>query len=553
MKWLSTNTRHRKCDEAKPFCNNCASAKRTCEGYQKRFVFEVTSLANPQKRKRRLLGQGQKAEVLGQENVVTAQIAPAQETPVTPTLVGDATDDLGLASTKGPQLPLSQVLEQFFPNDVSAKDTFDLALEDFTSDVPTPGATTFEHELLLLIGKSSVFDSETAPASPAASALSFSHQEENMMLKHFFQRLLPLLDAHPRSPWPQLALRYCDFDVARSCFISLACIHIYESREGGNEFYKRGMAHINQTMSHLIQHISKSAAEPPFLGAVRSQIQSFVTLVLVNVHILFAVLDKGQSSLARYLFRVFGAICLDPAVFASLRQDENKTSLVVVLSWYDTVAAIVSPDCRLPFCKPDWFGTRNDVISTVHMMGCPGEIFRALYEVCTLRHEIHQQRLSDGPEFAAAFQKVKLQLATYRDYVVLGDSTKSEDYVLRLKAAQCWSLAVYILLLRLFRTTQRQQAIQSAVLEFIDTYGSMPSASPVVTQMVWPVYAVGCECRTDFERQSLGRYMGTLYKTAQMGTLASLQWVVEQVWRRGSTQEQVLAMWLADGVDYLPL
>ncbi|GME77898.1 unnamed protein product [[Candida] boidinii] len=52
--------------------------------------------------------------------------------------------------------------------------------------------------------------------------LKLPFNEENMMLKHFFNKLIPLLDAHPNSPWPELALKYCDFEIARSCFISLS-------------------------------------------------------------------------------------------------------------------------------------------------------------------------------------------------------------------------------------------------------------------------------------------------------------------------------------------
>lgn len=405
-------------------------------------------------------------------------------------------------------------------------------------------------ELAKLIGLGNVFDNQVDVSGNRKSALNMSYQEENKMLKHFFKKLLPLLDAHPRSPWPDLALRYCDFDVARSCFISLACIHIYESREGGSEYYKQGIAHINSTMNHLIQSISSADSGLGDDGTTAANIRSFVIIVLVNVHILFAVLEKGKLSLARYLLKVFASLCQRQEFYDSLKDNENKLSLVSVLSWYDTVSAIVSPDCRLPYCSPDWYGTVNDAFLTLEMMGCPGEIFKAMLEVCYLRHEIERGYMDDNERFEAELQRVKSQLINYRDYVKY---ESSQDYALQLKGAQCWALAVYVSLLRLFKTEERQMAITAAVNEFIDIYGSMPPESPTVTQMVWPVYAIGCECISSAERGALHKYMVKLYETAQMGTLMLLRWIVEQVWERGITQEEVLRIWLEDQVDYLPL
>lgn len=594
-----TNSRHRKCDEQKPHCNNCLSTNRTCEGYERRILFNRTSEIRKSK-------TGKRAPFkLNHTNILPTTGVPLPESAKLPLVASlmNVSSEVGLEAngSAGPPLEAAKTdnrapqpsqaedsnldihltaeaqnnLEQFSSKLFSNLEAFLLSphpkVEEsrsplsqvfnsflYTEITPSDSVSSQEslyrnlnNEIIDFIDRANIFD-DRAGAPVSTNSLDVSYQQENMMLKHFFKKLLPLLDAHPLSPWPDLALKYCDFDVARSCFISLACIHIYESRKGGNEFYKTGMAHINSTMNHLIQYISRTL---DIDGAsseaqTKKQIQSFVILVLINVHILFAVLEKGKSSLARYLFKVFGSVCQDSQFYQQLTENQSKRSLVVVLSWYDTVCAIVSPDCRLPYCNPEWYGTYTDNILTLEMMGCPGEIFKAMSQVCFLRHEIRQNYMTDDAVFKVEFEGIKLRLLRYRDYV---EFSNGENFGIRLKAAQCWSLAVYVSLLRLFKTSERQNTITALVHEFIDVYGSMPSESPLVTQMVWPVYAIGCECISEFERGKLRKYMDTLYETAQMGTLYSLRWLVTQVWEQGRPQEEILTQWLETGVDYLPL
>ncbi|SGZ53278.1 CIC11C00000003787 [Sungouiella intermedia] len=616
--YFLTNSSHRKCDEAKPHCNNCLKSNRTCEGYGVRLLFNNDSLAERSKVKKDTIHKFSHENVIKLDRkttLVKTELIGSEYEPQ-PLIDQDHADPFSteknnkfkefektfnqkaFAHSKGLDKQSEHVepihrdvktlnnLEEFSsklfenlenllhsPKAHASDIAQSVAVEDSRSPLsqvfgdilstqitPSLSATSqdsldgyanLDNEIIHFIDKANVFDGRVGEVETATS-LNVSYQQENMMLKHFFKKLLPLLDGHPLSPWPDLALKYCDFDVARSCFISLACIHIYESRKGGNEFYKTGMAHMNSTMNYLIQSISSTLEADGELnteGQPNKHMRSFVILVLMNVHILFAVLEKGQSSLARYLFKVFGSVCQDLQFYESL-DESSKKSLVVVLSWYDTVCAIVSPDCRLPFGNPEWYGTSTDLISTMEMMGCPGEIFKAMSQVCFLRHEIHRGYMSDDAVFAVEAEGLKLRLLKYRDYV---DFRDGKDYTLRLKGAQCWSLAVYVSLLRLFKTPERQQVITSVVNEFIDVYGSMPSQSATVVQMVWPVYAIGSECISEYEREHLLIFMDTLYETAQMGTLHSLRWIVKQVWEQGKTQEEILTQWLPKGVDYLPL
>lgn len=430
--------------------------------------------------------------------------------------------------------------------------------------ISEPTSISFENDIIDFMNSSNLFGGNerliSSDASKIQESVTVTYEEENMMLKHFFKKLLPLLDAHPNSPWPDLALKYCDFDVARSCFIALACIHMYESRKGGEEYYKKGMAHINITMEHLILNISNSGEKPNSENSSsrtiaenrKKQVSSFAILVLINVHILFAVLEKGKSSFVRFFFRVFASICRDSEFYNRLMENEKKRSLVVVLSWYDTISAIVSPDCRLPYCTPTWYGSSNELISTSKMMGCPGEIFCAMSKLCFMRRDVHYNIKKDREEVLEEYLSIKIDLLLYRDYVSLDDDGV-EAYYLRLKCAQCWTLAVQVTLNRVVKPLGYEKLIRKDVLEFINVYGSMESISPMVTQMVWPVYAIGCECKFLEEQESMLSIMETLYQNAQMGTLFSLKRIVQQVWQQGITQEEYLMTWLDVDVNYLPL
>lgn len=716
---ISTDvTRHRKCDEAKPRCNNCVSTNRTCEGYGIRLSFDVDDSRNHERfdnkgvfkhsfigrprAKRKADGdqrmkvsestrlqsgqwsassqhsgavsnepagfpilqtelhQQESSQLLGSvksllgfmDEVIQASSIDMEEVPqLINNHAGTNLKNFGTELFEGLEYLLKSPTAQQVPFDnVKSKNSQSLnfilespsLFAEQNSDTknengkatrtnswvtpsfahPTLSSSSLMADVLTNSGAegsmhppysgTKVFD-RNYPVNNSTSTedSSLTYSEENMMLKHFFKNLLPLLDAHPNSPWPDLALKYCDFEIARSCFISLSCIHIYESRKGGKEYYKKGMAHINRTMDYLIQFISSNDSqedvsvdnpnedhnstqkkndgdthiddrmisfvhadtEKDCEGSTNStvnnttrkkMISSFVILVLINVHILFAVLEKGLSSFSRFFFEVFASVCLDSRFYDSLKENAKKQSLVVVLSWYDTVSAIVSADYRRPYCNPDWYGSsvnKSDKVSTAKMMGCPGEIFRAMSEVCLLRHEIHKGVQIQKEELVARYQAIESSIIRYREYVVLEPSydegetidNEGQAYAIRLKAAQCWLLAVYITLIKTVKYPFFEEKIKSLLHEFIDVYGSMKPTLPFITQMVWPVFAMGCECTTSWEKSKLELFMDTLYRNAQMGTLFTLRQIVFRVWETKESPEQIIKAYLDESIDYLPL
>lgn len=383
------------------------------------------------------------------------------------------------------------------------------------------------------------------------SGMITSYDEENLLLKHFFQKLLPLLDAHPNSPWPDLALKYCDFDIARSCFIALACIHMYESGEAGKEYYNKGVTHINRTMNYLIRFINSiNNSESSNIDKKRRHISSLVILMLIHVHVIFAIIEKGKSTLSRYLLEVFASICEDVEFCQNLMSSDKMSVIVVCLAWCDTISAILSYDCRLPFCLPTWYSSTNNVITTAKMMGCPGEIFQVIHELSKIRHELHNQKF-DEDKITQSHKSIKEQLLRYRDYVKF--EQEGDDFNLRLKGAQCWAIAVLVTLNRTTKYKNYEQENQKLVSEFIHVHLSMNQTSSTVTQMVWPVHVIGCESITEGDRESMVQIYDDLYKNTNMKNAAFMKEVAMKVWESKLPQEQVLEQLLADGSEYLPI
>lgn len=392
-----------------------------------------------------------------------------------------------------------------------------------------------------------------------------SDSDENMMLKHFFKKLLPLLDAHPSSPWPQLALKYCDFEIAKSCFIALACIHLYETK-GAEEFYRTGMVYVNNTMEYLIDYLKGKGDDadedtldvPKIIsnlkkGSIEKQRSNFfVILLLIHVHFLFSVVESGRSALVRSFCELFAAIVKDASFESYLEQIDESSTLVANISWFDTISAVVSPDCRLPYCDESWYGTKNTAKSTIKLMGCPGEIMGTISRFCKLRKELKDTYNVMDFNTEQKFNALRYDLLNYRDYVIFSAEMSDSEYIMSLKCAQCWALAVLANVYRLLKPKDTHE-LNGFIDEFISVYSTMDSSSPLVTQMVWPIFTFSCISSTTYQRSSLEKFSDTLYSTVKMGTVTSIKAISKECWETGIKWEDVLASkeWLASGIDFL--
>ncbi|GME76855.1 unnamed protein product [Ambrosiozyma monospora] len=420
-------------------------------------------------------------------------------------------------------------------------------------------------------------------------------------------------------------MRFCSFELAKSCFLSLSSMHLYVNN-GENEFYKKGMLHINNTMEYLIKYVknkdrkqaqgsgskdgsdgnsdevgSKSDDEDEEIGegqdkktdkgeegnnndngkpisvdriltnlknesTTRKQTNFFVILLLIFVHLAFAILESGRTALSRLFLKLFASIVKDHTFNSVLSRIDQSQSLICGLSWWDTISALVSPDCRLPFCNVEWLGTKNDQISTAKMTGCPGEIFAILYDICKLRHVLGGNNTNGEvvkkPEceiseidLNCTFENLKARIMNYRDYVPLQLPNNSFTYQDRLKAAQCWSMSAYVKLLEVTQLDgDYKNEIDKLVLEFLSVYETLNSQSPIVTQMVWPVLNIGVNCRTPETKFNIIKCMNTLYDTVKMGTITNIIKVTEEVWETGMSLDEILSgkEWLQAGIDFLP-
>lgn len=485
-------------------------------------------------------------------------------------------------------------------------------------------------------------------------------KEESHILKHFFEKVIYLLDAHPQTPWPQLMMKFGSVDLAKSCFLSLSSMHLYVNN-GGDEFYKKGLLHINNTMEYLIKYVKTSGIskqkeeknlenevnladhtscneknpstgqEPTYvthgektnvsnnpadpnenenisegvneLGlnvpSIISKIKAeshkkkgtnfIVILLLLYVHLLFAILESGRSALARMFLKLSSSIASDPLFKKKMEKIKQSQSLLCVLSWFDTVSALVSPDCRIPYCDPKWFGESDDIISTDKMNGCPVGMFRVLYDLSLYRHEtmlLFSQKgglLSDIKLSHKKLLDLRDRCLHYRDhvlYVLPHGSTFS--YIDRLKCSQLWSLAGVLLTIQLelhyfaklpkwieqnrnfISDSEFPDSVPSIhiyserataiVTEFLSVYNTIPSTSPIITQMVWPIFYVGICSYNKENRTQSWQALKTLYETVKMGTIKSNMEIVNRIWAEECSLESILAGegWYKNGIDLLP-
>ncbi|KAH3661493.1 hypothetical protein OGAPHI_006340 [Ogataea philodendri] len=403
------------------------------------------------------------------------------------------------------------------------------------------------------------------------SRLDLADGEEVDIVRHFFTKLLPAISAQSNQKWPSLAVKYGDKDVVKSCFVSLGCLHMaaaVDDQALKHKLLETGALNINRTMDYLLNFIQNhDLLDSLVYNDVESGINKIISVdnilqtdtpifflsFMIFVQVLYGILENGRSALCRVFFKLFASLLENGSLRSTLDSFQASESLCTTMAWWDTVSSLVSPDCRTPYCNPHWY----DVDHLIEQQsGCPGELFVCMSKLCHLRNGIRYNRLT-GAEIKRLFAELRTELANYRMYVSFnvdppksGAYTQNSYFVVRLKVAQCWSLAILTLLLDTVKPhTEYKQIIQQLALEFVDVYVSLDKSLRVVAHMVWPVMQIATNFR-DF-RPELEKAEKT-FKSPSFSMITSL---ADAVWTTNTPLEEILAgkTWLQAGIDLLPL
>ncbi|TID14879.1 hypothetical protein CANINC_004550 [Pichia inconspicua] len=582
---VTCKQRRRKCDETKPVCLNCTTSGRTCGGYVRQFIFDV----DDSRKKLSHHGYAFKGRPRKIKEEIVHEVEMKRESN-SPELIFKFEQ---INNNNGETVAMTR-------ESTHTSDEFDFGDEN-------------QFELALFSGLDYILDNYDTDLVNNIDNISpptfipqdyndvpkLKKQEESHILEHFFSKVMYLLDAHPQNPWPQLMMKFGSVDLAKSCFLSLSSMHLYVNN-GGDNFYKKGLMHINNTMEYLIKYVKSSDSEIDIPGVISKIKQEsvkqvdkdknfMVVLLLLYVHLLFAILESGRSALSRMFLKLAASIAEDPIFNRKLKRIKQSQYLLCVISWWDTVSALVSPDCRPPYHSINSFGNSNDIISTDNMCGCPVATFSTLYDLALFRNEAlstftnQTVPITSITTLYGKLIDIRSRLLHYRDHVLLNPPTESAfKYVDRLKCAQLWSIAGMLLTVQLEThyfeqypswVKQRRVALNASelpasvpaslhynnhtaalVAEFFALHGTLSPTSPLITQMVWPLfYAAACAYTVE-ARETAWAQLQTLYETVKMGTIKSNMEVVRQVWSEGCSIESILAGsgWLQNGIDLLP-
>lgn len=355
-----------------------------------------------------------------------------------------------------------------------------------------------------------------------------AHQKENQILKHYFENLVLKVDANKQSPWENLILKYCNFSVARSCFITLASMHLYqEEGQKKQELYQMSKKFLEKIKSEVIGLTTA-------VGFPNNENECKTVLVLIYVYLLHCILDDGISKDCQFYFQTFADICKNHIFAQTLRCDDQMKVLVATLSWYDIVATLLSSECRPLACDPSWFGERDSKVLTIKIMGCPGEIFQVLAELCRLK-----STNGNSPEFLelrAKNSKTEMlelipKINNYRNYIATTDESELSVVI---KCSQCWAITAHLAILRELieidqNPDENSNLIQILVREFLDVFSTLDLRNRTVGQLVYPMFLIGCECKERDRKVWLHLYSG-LYAAAHSGALQTLKKAVELIW-----------------------
>jgi hypothetical protein len=399
--------------------------------------------------------------------------------------------------------------------------------------------------------------------------------DENFFINHFMNRLVQLFDNLEDSPFPKLVLKYCEPELAKSCFVTLSSIHLYGYSNDVND-YDQSINQLDIITNELLSLIALNDNEQSVDDAqvpkrdkspillilhklenlplnLRSS-RVITVLILIYVQTMFSILESGRSAISEFLFELGSRICYDVGFRDILVQDEHTKFLVMLIAWFETFTALSSPNVRKSYLRKFGFEGQEQLrLRSEDITGCPDEIFTALLDILDLRFQIYT--FGASRDSFVQKQRIIATLFSYRDYVPFEEFHDGGQYSERLLGAQCWSLASLIYIHKLLPEEGYEHTIAALVTEFLLVFPLFEENSDVKKQCIWPLLVVGEMLHLEKDRVKLLEIFDLFYDQNKMGNVRTLQDLLKKTWSQQRSLNSILEGdgWNSSGIALLPL
>ncbi|KAJ8101434.1 fungal-specific transcription factor domain-containing protein [Lipomyces tetrasporus] len=407
--------------------------------------------------------------------------------------------------------------------------------------------------------------------------------EEQELLQYYFTDLTPILDNLSNSPLAGLAITYCTHDLALSSFLCLASLHL-STRQKSERYYAIGLEYHSRTIKFLgdvlnavsgiglnatalagLQSptLSSSSTQTtlgiPNISSIRNQPKigrglGVAVLTVIYFLITFEILDTGKSATVRSHMAAFSSIIEDRDLAADVLSAPNGMFLFRIFAWYDILLAACAKDYRAPHLSGPYFFPLSTEDSGVEgIMGCPDELMLAISDTCHLRHSI---KYNSEPMSFAEIQNRSSEIENrIRNYSSLmkWNGRESYPYIQHMIGTQCWAQAASIFLLRSTGMDPSGRRIAKSVEEFQKLHAIMEVGSDPDRQMVWPMFMIGCELKSQEDRNTALARMDKLFSATHCGSWRMLKDVLQEIWTKNCSWEEVLSSKGWENFDFLAL
>lgn len=611
---LMTNLKSskRKCDETRPVCQNCSKSGRRCLGYDTLLAFDVDdkdggSSSRNSKTTIGFRGRPKLKDSLAARGINLFEQAKRGRTQTNFILVHSEdirkkyklTEAADGDETNHPCTEVSQPKGQLVSTTASSiepQTTQSVPVSNI--DVPTQLSAVFSQATDKIVEICTPIEHQ--PPSFAASPkihlgppefdwteIPFGFDDianelvknDDYMIKHFMEKLIPLFDNLENSPFPLLVTKYCNPELAKNCFIALSSVHMYEM-DNNLDAYEKSIEQLTFLTNKLMELLfvddqvpadDLSNGQTNFTSADSTTLiveklkliepfearssKVITILILTYVHTMFCILESGKSSVSEFLFKLSSRIAYEESFRYIFLSDHNTKFLIGLLGWFETFTALSSPNIRWSYIRQYWFeGQETLRIATDDITGCPQAVFDCFLDIIDLRHDIFHFGLT--AEYNEKKMDITRRLESYRDYIKYDDERGGKNFHEVLLGAQGWSVGGLLYLTKLLPPKhQFRNQVTALQKEFKMLYEQFDRNSETRKQMIWPLFLVGELATIEEDRKWVTDQLKYINKQNGMGNMRTLVELLEKHWSEGGTMDMILSgdSWLKSGVTLLPM